>query len=197
MFIQEGENMTLFEREYPIPASFKEVLGSRQSVGALLCIVLLTVLAAMLWSRSIGQDSANISLLRLVLAWLLMLDIAAGAVANFTPGTNAFYAQRPAWRWGFIAIHVHLLAVGWLLGLPLEPLLWIWGYTIAAACLVNLCHGRHWQPVVAGSLLCAGVLAASQLSLAPWLLSLALLFMIKVLYAFAVNHYPEQGAPRA
>ncbi len=184
--------MTLFEREYSIPASLKEVLGSRQSAGALLCIVLLTALAAILWSRSIGSDSASVSLWRLVLAWLLMLDIAAGAVANFTPGTNVFYAERPVWRWGFIAIHVHLPVVGWLLGLPLTPLLWVWAYTIAAACLVNFCHGRHWQPVLAGSLLCAGVLGISMSSLSPWLLSLALLFMIKVLYAFAVNHYPER-----
>ncbi|MCH8531348.1 MAG: hypothetical protein LAT65_10895 [Saccharospirillum sp.] len=189
--------MTLFEREYPIPASLKEVLGARQSAGALLCIALLTVLAAIIWNHSMGPDSGSVGMWRLVLAWLLMLDIAAGAVANFTPGTNAFYAERPVWRWGFIAIHVHLPVVGWLLGLPLAPLLWVWGYTIMAACLVNLCHGRRWQPVLAGSLLCAGALGTALLSLSPWLLSLALLFMIKVLYAFAVNHYPEQEAPSA
>lgn len=186
--------MTLFKQEYPVPPAFKEVLGSRQSAGALLCIALLTALAATLWGFSIGSDAASVSFWRQVLAWLLMLDIAAGAVANFTPGTNAFYAERPAWRWGFIAIHVHLPLLGWLLGLPLAPLLWVWAYTIGAAALVNLCYGRRWQPVLAGSLLCAGVLGVALLPLPPWSMSLALLFMIKVLYAFAVNHYPDQGA---
>lgn len=185
--------MTAFEREYPIPAAFKEVLGSRQSVGALLCIALVTVLAATLWGVTIGQEVASNSLWRQVLAWLLMLDIAAGAIANFTPGTNAFYAERPAWRWGFIAIHVHLPLVGWLLGVPLAPLLGVWAYTIGAAVLVNLTFGRRWQPVLAGTLLCVGVLGISQLSLPAWLMSLTLLFMIKVLYAFAVNHYPGKG----
>ena len=193
MFFENQITMKLFEREYPIPPVFKEVLGSRQSAGALLCIALLTALAATLWGFNIGSDAASVSLWRQVLAWLLMLDIAAGAVANFTPGTNAFYAERPVWRWGFIAIHVHLPLVGWLLGLPLVPLLWVWAYTIGAAALVNLCAGRHWQAVLAGTLMGAGVLGVTLLPLSPWLMSLAILFMIKVMYAFAVNHYPDQG----
>lgn len=184
--------MTLFEREYPIPGAFKEVLGARQSAGALLCIALVTALAAVSWSQVHRPEGVSFGLMRWVLAWLLMLDIAAGAVANFTPGTNAFYAQRPAWRWGFIAIHIHLPAIGWLLGLPLPPLLWVWAYTMVSAFLVNVYYSRSWQPVLAGSLLCVGVLWITRLPLPPWQLSLALLFMIKVLYAFAVNHYPER-----
>lgn len=186
--------MTLFEREHPIPDAFKEVLGARQSAGAMLCIALVTALAAVFWSQVPRPEGVPFELARWVLAWLLMLDIAAGAVANFTPGTNAFYAQRPAWRWGFIAIHLHLLAIGWLLGLPQMPLLWVWAYTVIAASLVNACYGRAWQPVLAGSLVCVGILVITRLSLPPWQLSLALLFMIKVLYAFAVNHYPEREA---
>ncbi len=184
--------MMLFEREYPIPGAFKEVLGTRQSAGTLLCIALVTALAAVFWSQVPRPEGVPFGLARWVLAWLLMLDIAAGAVANFTPGTNAFYAQRPAWRWGFIAIHLHLLAIGWLLNLALTPLLWVWAYTMVTACLVNVYYGRSWQPVLAGSLLCVSVLVISRLPLPPWQLSLALLFMIKVLYAFAVNHYPEK-----
>lgn len=184
--------MPLFEREYTIPGAFKEVLGARQSAGALLCIALITALAAIFWSQIPRPDGVPFGSLRWVLAWLLMLDIAAGAVANFTPGTNAFYAQRPAWRWGFIAIHLHLLAIGWLLDLPLTPLLWVWAYTIVTASLVNAFYGRAGQPVLAGSLLCVGVLLITTLPLPPWQSSLALLFMIKVLYAFSVNHYPER-----
>lgn len=161
-------------------------------MGALLCIALMTTLAAALWSGADGLASAQANFVRRFLAWLLMLDIAAGAVANFTPGTNAFYAHRPSWRWGFIALHVHLPAVGWLLGVPVSPLLWVWAYTIATACLVNSFHGRTWQPVLGGCLLCVGVLVISFLALPPWQTSLSLLFLIKVLYAFAVNHYPER-----
>ena len=185
--------MNLFDREYPMPASLKEVLGSRQSVGALLCIGLITTLAAVLWWPVIVGELESHSLWRVLLAGLLMLDIAAGAVANFTPGTSAFYARRPGWLWGFIAIHVHLPVVGWLLGWPLAPLAAVWLYTIAAACLVNLCFNRPWQPVLAGTLLCGGVLMTSALSLPPGALAVSLLFMLKVLYAFAVNHYPERS----
>lgn len=137
--------MTIFEREYPVPSAFKEVLGARQSAGALLCIAVLTALAATLWALTIGQEASSVRLWRQVLAWLLMLDIAAGAVANFTPGTNAFYAERPAWRWGFIAVHVHVVLIGWLLAVPLAPLVLVWGYTIGAAALVNLWSGRRWH----------------------------------------------------
>ncbi|HEY7885586.1 MAG TPA: hypothetical protein VIC08_11645 [Cellvibrionaceae bacterium] len=188
--------MRLFDREYRVPSAFKEVLGERQSLGALLSIALVAAVAAGFWATSpeFNTLQSHLSLWRVLVASALMLDIAAGTVANFTPGTNAFYAQRPAWRWGFIAIHIHLPLVGLLVGAPLLPLIGIWAFTIAAASVVNLCYQRRWQPVLAGALLSIGILITAQMPLPTWLMSLALLFMIKVLYAFAVNHYPQLEA---
>lgn len=185
--------MIFFSREYRIPLVFKEVLGEHQSAGALLCIALVTALAALSWMFDPGLATREVSVWRGVLAWLLMLDIAAGAVANFTRGTNDFYATRPTWRWGFIAVHMHLPVVGALLNIPLAPLLVMWVFTMGAAALVNLCYGRVWQPVVASALLCVGMLVAAYCSISGWQLSLSLLFLLKVVYAFGVNHYPSVG----
>lgn len=186
--------MTLFKREYRIPSALKEVLGEHQSLGAMLSIVLAIVAAALFWSTNPELNTSHLSLWRVFIAWALMLDIAAGTVANFTLGTNAFYAKRSAWRWGFIAIHVHLPLVGLLLSAPVLPLIGIWAFTIVAASAVNLCSQQRWQPVLAGALLSIGVLIVTQMPLPSWLTSLSLLFVIKVLYAFAVNHYPQTEA---
>lgn len=178
-----------FDRDIRIPSALHEVLGRNQSLGGLASIALVTVLAGLIWALTALPEVSDLAVWRQLLAALLMLDIAAGAVANFTLGTNRFYSERPAWRWGFIALHVHLPAVGLLLDLPIAPLLLVWVYTLVGACLVNLCFARPWQPVVAGALLCIGLLGVPLLSLSPWLTALSLLFMTKVLYAFSVNHY--------
>ena len=127
----------------------------------------------------------------MALALLLILDIIAGCAANFTRGTNDFYAARPAHRIGFIAIHIHLPVVLALAGLPLVPGLLVWAWTIAGAFLVNALNGRSSQVPVAGVLVAVGLGAAPLIGpWEPWALAVAQLFLVKVLYAFAVNHYP-------
>lgn len=183
--------MPMFQRQYQIAPALKEVLGAQQSLGSLICIALMTFMAALFWLNNADFSTTDTALWRHILATTLMLDIAAGAVANFTRGTNEFYAQRPAGRWLFIALHIHLPAIGWLLEQPLLPLLLIWGFTIGAAICVNMAYHQRWQPVIAGLFLCAGVVVVTEMNLPSWQTGLAMLFVIKVVYAFAVNHYPQ------
>jgi hypothetical protein len=192
MFWKGDKTMSLFDHEMSVPSMFREVLGAQQSKGALLCIgVTVAVAIGLLGPQLMGTDTLFIAPWQRLLAGLLILDIVAGAVANFTPGTNAFYASRPRWRWGFISIHIHLLLVGWLLNQPMGSLIAIWGYTILASSAVNLAFHRTWQPLLAGCLLCIGLVSLSMLRLEPLLLATSVLFMVKVLFAFAVNHYPN------
>lgn len=174
-----------------IPSLLHEVLGERQSRSGLVLVGLLSAALALLWLPAIAHQG-DLALWRKVLAGLLLLDIAAGAAANLTAGTNAFYASRPAHRWGFIAIHIHLPLMATLLGLPLAPYLLVWAYTIAAAVVVNLLQGHPAQRLVAGGLLCLGLMALPLLALDGLGMAASLLFLFKVAYAFAVNHAPEQ-----
>ncbi|MCC2615593.1 hypothetical protein LJ739_04995 [Aestuariibacter halophilus] len=128
------------------------------------------------------------------LALLLIADVLAGCVANFTRGTNAFYAARPKNRRIFIAVHVHLLAIAWLLELPWQGVLTVWGYTMVAAALVNALHGSQRQRFCGALLWCVGLVLITVLALPPGVFLVSALFMTKVVYSFAVDHYPDLTA---
>lgn len=129
---------------------------------------------------------------RSVVAVLLILDIAAGCIANFTPATSAFYAQRPLNRWVFIAIHVHIIAVALLLGADLTSATALWIYAISGAIFVNALAGNRLQPVAGAIVLAAGMVGTSLWAAAsPAMLAVMQLFLLKLVYAFAVDHYGD------
>ena len=120
-----------------IPRYLHDVFGESQTVGELLAIVLVGLGGAtglFLASPAITQGQSS---WRSAIALLLVADIFAGCVANFTRSTNDYYAARGKHRLVFIAIHVHVLVVAWLLGLGFWGALVVWGYTIAGALTVN------------------------------------------------------------
>jgi len=185
-----------------IPKTLHDIFGEEQSPAALTVVIAggISLGAAILFGflpefRTNLGGHGNIGLPRFALAMLLALDIAAGCIANFTEGTSNFYAKRPVNRLIFIAIHVHLPVFALLLGLPILPFLALWAYTAGGAFVVNGFAGRPSQNLVGGSLLAFGialVMLLPGLSAASRLVSA--LFLIKVLYAFAVDHYKAAPA---
>jgi ribosomal protein S18 acetylase RimI-like enzyme len=170
------------------PAFLHDVFGETPDVRELAIAALAGVGAAALLLAGVSFD--ELGLARWIVAWLLIADIAAGCIANFTRSTNDYYAARPGHRWIFIAVHVHLLALGWLLGELSASVVGLWAYVIVGAAIVNALAGRPRQLFVAGTLLMLGLVAV-QLApdVSPPLRGVAALFLVKVLYAFAVDHY--------
>jgi hypothetical protein len=85
---------------------------------------------------------------------------------------------------------VHILIVAWLLGIGLWNAVIVWGYTIASAYVVNACKDSQFQKLVAGVLLALGIIIIVLGTQVPkYFLVISLLFMVKVAYAFAVDHY--------
>jgi len=176
----------------PIPAFLHDVLGDSQSAGALALIAAFgTAVPALLFAMQPDLFSA-IPLWRSALAILLIVDIAAGCIANFTPGTSAFYAARPLNRWIFIAIHVHIIAVALLLGTGITEAIAVWTYAMAGTVCVNALAGNRLQPVTGGFVLAAGLTGTTLWGTgSPALLVVMQLFLLKLVYAFAVDHYGD------
>lgn len=175
-----------------IPTFLHDVFGETQTVGEILAVLGFGVGVGVALFLAFPEMTAGLPFWRWALAGLLMVDIASGCIANFTHSTNQHYAVRPKARLVFIAIHIHLPVLAALLGVGLGPAWVIWAYTVVGAFLVNALTGQRLQIFVAGTLLCAG-LAGLILSVeAPkYFLLMAALFMIKVLYSFAVDHYGQ------
>lgn len=177
-------------RSLRIHPQLHDVFGKEQPPAYLVAILLFGVGVAAIFALSAGPMLAELAWWRAALALVLVLDIAAGCVANFTPSTNNFYAARPRNRWIFIAIHVHVVIVALLVGSGLGAAVTVWVYTIAAAAVVNLLAGRAAQTFVGGLLLAAGLAGLPLLpGLTPPMTAVSTLFMLKVLFSFAVDHY--------
>lgn len=177
-------------RSVRIHPHLHDVFGEEQPVAYLAAILLFGAAVSAVFALSAGPLLADLAWWRVALALVLVLDIAAGCVANFTPSTNDFYAARPRNRWVFIAIHFHIVLVALLLGSGIAAAVIVWAYTIAAAALVNRLAGQRAQTFVGGLLLAVGLTGLPLLpGLTPAMMAVSGLFMLKVLFSFAVDHY--------
>jgi ribosomal protein S18 acetylase RimI-like enzyme len=171
------------------PAALHDVFGETPSLRQLVVVLAFGIGAAAWLMFGLVDASAPLAWWRLAIAALLVTDIAAGCIANFTPSTNDFYAKRPRNRWVFIAVHVHVLALAAALGADLHVAFGVWAYTVVAAVLVNLRAGERDQGFVAGVLLAVALVWIPQChDVAPQLSAIYALFVLKVVYAFAVDH---------
>ncbi len=171
------------------PSWLHDVLGEEPSAAEIAAILAFAIPAA---TVSLALARPQVAPWRVALAWLLLADIAAGCVANFTRSTNDFYAARPRNRWLFIAVHVHLPVFAWLVGTPASSAWCVaaaWCFTIAAASIVNALAGRATQVFVGGLLLSIGLAAIAAMPVTALVRVAAALFLTKVAYSFAVDHF--------
>ncbi|WP_077960638.1 hypothetical protein [Ensifer adhaerens] len=182
-------------RSLRIHPHLHDVFGEEQPLVYLAAILLFGVGVAAVFAMSAGPLLAELAWWRAALALVLVLDIAAGCVANFTPSTNDFYAARPRNRRVFIAIHFHIVLVALLVGTGIAAAVAVWAYTIVAAAVVNGLAGRSAQTFAGGLLLAIGLTGLPLLpGLTPAMVAVSGLFMLKVLFSFAVDHYRAGGS---
>jgi hypothetical protein len=174
---------------FKTPEFLFEVLGEKQSILEVSCTVIFALLGSLIIYSVAGIESSN---WKTVVAYILIVDVLAGCIANFSFGTNEFYSKRPKNRLVFISLHIHILAIAWLLSQPIDTALVVWGFTIVSAFLVNGLNGKSIQGFIAANLMCYGILLLIYLSLPVWFLMVSVFFMIKVLFSFSVDHFDKQ-----
>ncbi|WP_068783467.1 hypothetical protein [Paenibacillus phocaensis] len=173
-----------------IPSVLHDVFGERQSLGSILTILLFGGLLTAVLYWMYPEMTSNLPVWRSVLSLLLIFDIFAGCIANFTPSTSNYYATRTRNRIVFIAIHFHVVLIGVLLNTAIGYSIGVWIYTLIGAYIVNSLKGKQSQLFVAGLLLSIGLGGTPLLPhIPPYILIPCLLFMLKVIFGFAVDHY--------
>ena len=174
-----------------MPQGLHEVFGKQQTAVEIIATLLFALTGTATMYFCLYQPQHPQVNWMTVIGLLLVADVFAGCVANFTRGTNRFYADSPKARLIFIMIHVHILAIAWLLDAPFEYALITWIYTIAAALMINYLQGHELQKFSGAVLMCFGLLLLILLPLPAWFLLCCVFFMVKVVFSFAVNHYPQ------
>lgn len=125
---------------------------------------------------------------RRLFAFILIFDIFAGCIANFTVSTNNYYAKSKRKRLIFIIVHVHLLVISFLINKSISKVLLVWMYTIICSLIINEIQSKN-QVFFGGLLLCTGVGWIQMLEMETYMNIISTLFMVKVLFSFSVNHY--------
>lgn len=175
-----------------VPPFLQDVLGTSQHAAVLVLIVSFGVCVPVALIIACPALFTGLPLWRSGLAVLLILDIAAGCIANFTPATSSFYATRPLSRWIFIAIHGHIVAVALLLGTDIISAIAVWAFAVVGAGFVNALIGSRLQPMAGALVLATGLVGTGLLVPAsPVMLAVMQLFLLKLVYAFAVDHFGD------
>ncbi|MCP1310077.1 hypothetical protein [Paenibacillus tyrfis] len=177
-----------------IPAFFHEVFGKRSTVLELALTLGFGVgMSAALLALTYSEWSGLV-LWQLLAILLLALDIHGGVIANFTLSTNNHYQAHPVARLVFIAIHVQPILLAAVLGEHFIPCLFVWGYTIVSAFIVNALLGHPAQRTIAAVFVCTGFagLLLFFASIPKLLLVMLFFFIFKVVFSFAVDHYARR-----
>lgn len=176
-----------------IPTFFHEILGESQTKIELITIMCFAVVATATVLYGTMSEWTSLSALKLSVLILLYFDISGGVIANLSYGTNQHYKVSVKRRLIFIAIHIQPL----LLSLVFSNSWWIcfsvWGYTIISSLLVNQFYGHPSQKIIGGLMLFIGLIGLQLIPANIVALQIILmLFMIKVIYSFSVDHYASR-----
>ena len=174
---------------FEVPKCFHEVFGEQQTRLEVFLTVLFACIATIV---TFFLSGLSLNHWQVIAAFLIVFDVYAGCIANFSQGTNQFYAQRYKSRLIFIAIHFHNVIIALLLDMYVQESLLIWGYTIVSACIVNFLKRNRLQTFIAANLFCFGILVLLSLSMPNWLVLISLFFMFKVIVSFAVDHHKQK-----
>ncbi len=176
-----------------IPPSLHDIFGKTQTLFEIVTILGFGTGLTVLLFLITPEMTQSIAFWRVALAFLLTMDVFSGCIANFTFGTNTYYvAASNKKRLVFILIHIHLLAIAWLLKLNLLTAVIAWGYSIACALVVNSLLGNNSQKLIAAVLLAGGIYFSVISETVPaYFLIIILLFLLKIQYAFPVDHYGQ------
>jgi hypothetical protein len=176
-----------------IPPFLHEVFGVRQKVVHIVVILLFGATLSTVLLMLYPKLYMDLALWKRVLTFLLVFDIGSGCIANFTQSTSDYYATRKSKRIVFLTVHVHLILVALLLQSHLVPALLVWMYTIVCASIIQAIKGRN-QVFIVGVLLSLGIAWIPLLEMGTFMLIVSMLFMVKVLFSFSVDHYRAQNS---
>jgi len=168
---------------------FHDVFGKKQSIVELIAIFLFCFIATYFIFANYSWDTQEIITWKIIAAFILVADIMAGCIANFTFSTNEHYVKQSKKRLYFILFHIHLLVISFLLDAYFVYAFIFTVYTIGAACIVNALMGKRLQRFIAANLVFYGLILILYFTLPLWFILISLFFMIKLIFSFSVNHY--------
>lgn len=165
----------------------RELFGLETTRFDLLAIIISAVSFAAL-TLILNSNSAALATKAIVLI-ILALDIGGGAVANFTTGTNNYYAESLQKRYLFVVFHLLQPSVLiWIFPNELLAILGVSIFTLTSSLIVLNIKKNYNQRIIAVTLLLLSLILSTILNYTDPLAQVIMqLFSVKLILAFSVN----------
>ena len=179
--------MKLQNKKIQVQRYLAELFGRETTTFDLLAIIISSFSFAGL--TLILKWNANISIIKIIMLTILALDIAGGVVANFTTGTNNYYAESLQKRYLFVLFHLLQPSILiWIFPNELLAVLGVLIYTLTSSIIVLNIKKHYNQRIVAVTLLLLCLILSTLLNYTDTLIQMIMqLFSIKLILAFSVN----------
>jgi hypothetical protein len=176
-----------------VPRPLQDLFGEEITRLELWLTLLFGVAVSAFLLLTTYDEWGAIPLWRQIVLAVLAFDIAGGVVGNFSYSTNRYYRERSRARFTFILYHVQPIVLAFLLGSSYLVAILVTVYTIAAGFATNALIDHPAQRIIGASLMLAGVivLLLTFQSVPVILMALFALYMFKVVFGFAVDHYAQ------
>jgi hypothetical protein len=164
-----------------------ELFGRETTTFDLLAIVIGSLSFAGL--MPILKWNTDISNFKLIILTILALDIAGGVVANFTTGTNNYYAESLRKRYFFVLFHLLQPSILiWIFPSELIAILGVSLFTLTSSIIVLNIKKQYNQRIVAITLLLLSLILSTILPYTDPLTQIIMhFFSLKLILAFCVN----------
>jgi membrane glycosyltransferase len=165
----------------------RELFGLETTRFDLLAIIISAVSFAAL-TLILNSNSAALATKAIVLV-ILALDIGGGVVANFTTGTNNYYAESLQKRYLFVVFHLLQPSVLiWIFPNELLAILGVSIFTLTSSLIVLNIKKNYNQRIIAVTLLLLSLILSTILNYTDPLAQVIMqLFSVKLILAFSVN----------
>lgn len=177
-----------------MPKVLHKIFGKESTVIELTLTLVYAILSTILLLTQTYSEWQSLEIFQIVVILIMAFDINGGIIANFTFSTSNQYKGNARDRLIFIAIHVQPLIMAFILGEYYLPCAVTWGYTVISAFIVNKCAKHPAQRTIGAVFMAFGILGLILFfyALPKFLLGILIMYLIKVSFGFAVDHY----APR-
>jgi hypothetical protein len=180
--------MNILEKKIRIPKILHEIHGEETNLATIICTYLAGIIVAAVFFLALNKP--EIPFWKTLVLSVVMLDVGAGAVANFSYSTNKYYEDNHRLRLPFILIHIfHPAIMAWLMPKYLIYFLFCYLFTATGAIIVNAIRKYEIQNIVASLLVASGItISIFCLVLDDRILyTFGCLFMIKIILGFSVR----------
>ncbi|MCY7018514.1 hypothetical protein MK407_05795 [Streptococcus sanguinis] len=177
-------------RDICTPKFLQELFGRKTSLITIAITMTFSILVTgLLWRLSLPDQ--NWPLWQIITFCLLSVDISGGVIANLSQGTNHYYQESVKRRCIFLLIHIQPLLLALLFNQSLLTCTMVWlGAMIGALFVSELLKDCREQALTGASMAGLGcILLISYSKLPISMTALLSLYLIKLLFAFSVNHY--------